>query len=49
MNMKVIYLETVSRVPVEAGKEPRFTFIPYCNFATAGLSEMNVKSFRFIL
>ena len=23
------------------------TFMPYCNFATIGLSEMNVNSFRF--
>lgn len=25
----------------------RRTFIPYCNFATSGFSEMKVKSFRF--
>jgi hypothetical protein len=24
-----------------------YTFIPYCNFATSGLSDMKVKSFRF--
>ena len=43
--MKVIYFRSVPACRLD-GDGVCHTFIPYCNFATIGLSEMKVKSFR---
>jgi hypothetical protein len=43
MKMKVIYYGQIRLLPrYDASR----TFMPYCNFAIIGLSEMNVKSLR---